>query len=136
LINDWATLIYIDGRAIISALNIDLVSGTHEVLILDFGGPPRHPIQLRNLVIRIEASIVKERLTCRGTADEPAAVDPVDAVAHGVWQLETKEGVINLPCRRQCRFQDWLWALCSEEDALQYIVCPSGAPVCCRISLG
>ena len=106
---------YIDGRAILSALNIELVSGTHEVLILDFGGPPRHPIQLRNLVIRIEASIVKERLTCRGTADEPAAVDPVDAVAHGIWQLEPKEGFINLPCHRQCRSQDWQYALCQRK---------------------
>jgi hypothetical protein len=36
--------------------------------------------------------------TCRSTADEPTAVDPVDTVAHGIWQLETKEGFINLPC--------------------------------------
>jgi hypothetical protein len=50
-------------------------------------------------------------LTCRGTADEPAAVDPVDTVAHGIWQLKTKEGFINLPYHRQCPSQNWQYAL-------------------------
>jgi hypothetical protein len=49
--------------------------------------------------------------TCRGTADEPAAVDPVDTVAHGIWQLETEEGFINLPYHRQCPSYDWQYAM-------------------------